>query len=251
MITLSIMNNKGGVGKTISAINIAHVLVDEFKQRVLLIDNDQQGNTSKFFGLHSEDSLGMPDILVEKNLNPDEVIKKTAYENLDLIISNMNLAEAEQIVARDGMRVQQTRLKDFLETVKDRYDYCIIDNAPSTGMAVINALAVTDDVLVPIKIDRFSFDGLSQLLRRIEETRENFNPKINFKGCFVTMEQKNNITRDGNEWLNENYKMFSTSIRHTVKVSESTFLGQPLLVYASKSDVADDYRRLVSEYLGV
>lgn len=250
MKTISIINLKGGVGKTVSSINIADVLTKKFNKRVLLIDNDKQGNTSKFFGLHSEDRKGIQNILVDRDLKVDEIIFSTNNEKLDIITANMNLLIADRTVLMDTSRIQQTRLKKFLEPVKEKYDFCIIDNAPDINMSVINALAITDDVLIPIKIDKFSFDGLSQLLQQIEDVKD-FNPQINLKGCFVTMYQNNNISKEGNIWLNENYKVFNTYIRHTVKVNESTFFGKPLLEYAKGCTASVDYINLVKEYIGV
>ncbi len=248
MKTISIINLKGGVGKTVSSINIAYLLACKYNKRVLLIDNDKQGNTSKFFGLHSEDRKGIHNILIDKDLETDEVIFNTEHKNLDVITANMNLLMADRAVLMDSSRIQQTRLKKFLEPVKDVYDFCIIDNAPDINMSVINALAITQDVLIPIKIDKFSFDGLNQLLQQIDDVKD-FNSKINFKGCFVTMYQNNNISKDGNVWLNENYKVFRNYIRHTVKVNESTFFGKPLLEYAKNCTASIDYEKLVDEYL--
>lgn len=198
MKTISIINLKGGVGKTISSINIAHILAVKHNKKVLLIDNDKQGNTSKFFNLHDEYQLGIQDILTTRNLKPSIVIKETKYNNLDLITANMHLLKADKEVLMDSTRPQQTRLKSFLEQVKSKYDYCIIDNAPDINMSVINGLTITDDVIIPIKIDKFSFDGLDLLLDQVENMKE-LNPKINFKGCFVTMYQKNNVSKDGDE----------------------------------------------------
>lgn len=247
---ISIINLKGGVGKTITSINISYILARLHNKKVLLIDNDKQGNTSKFFGLHSDNSPGMQNILVDKNLQTKDVILKTEYENLDLITANMNLLKADKEVLMDSTRIQQIRLKKFLEPVIDEYDYIIIDNAPDINMSVINALAMTDDVIIPIKIDKFSFDGLDQLLEQIDSVKE-YNTNIELKGCLITMLQNNNVTKEGNIWLNNNYKMFNTAIRKTVKVDESTFYGKPLLEYAKDCTATLDYIDLVNEYLGV
>ncbi len=254
MKVISILNLKGGVGKTVSSINIAYTLSTLHNKRVLLIDNDKQGNTSKFFGLHDEKRAGVQDILTydeieDEELKISEVIQKTKYENIDVITANMNLLVAEKMVLIDTSSSQQTRLKDFLQPIANDYDYCIVDNAPDLGMSVINALVFSDDVLIPIKIDKFSFDGLNQLLKEINKVKRKFNPSINFKGCFVTMFQSNNINKNGGVWLDSNYPMFNTKIRKTVKVDESTFHGEPLLEYAEDSTATVDYVNLVDEYL--
>jgi chromosome partitioning protein len=250
MRTLSIINLKGGVAKTISSINIACVLASVYNKRVLLIDNDKQGNTSKFFKLHSYDDPSITDVLTTKGFETEKVIKHTKYSGLDVMPANMNLLRANKEILLDVSRPQQTRLKKALESIKDQYDYCIIDNAPDINMSVINALIASDDVLVPIKVDKFAFDGLDQLIEQIDDVRE-FNENLNFAGCFITMYQKNTVNMQGVEWLksNDRYPMFETIIRKTVKVDETTFTGQSLLEYAKNSTASKDYQALVSEYL--
>lgn len=249
MKTISIINLKGGVAKTISSINIAYTLVKNHGKRVLLIDNDKQGNTSKFFGVHSYDDEGMAELLTERGLDVKSVIKRTAYENLDIISANMNLLRADKEILLDVSRPQQTRLNKALSTLRDEYDYCIIDNAPDINMSVINALVASDDVLVPIKVDKFAFDGLEQLVEQIEDVKE-FNSDIVFRGCFITMYQRTGVNMQGSEYLasSTSYPLFHTMIRKTVKVDETTFAGKPLLDYR-KSTAGEDYEELVKEYL--
>lgn len=252
MKTISIINLKGGVAKTISAINIAHILSAVHGMRVLLIDNDKQGNTSKFFGLHSYDRQGMAELMTEKNIDVRRVIKSTAYTGLDVITANMNLLKANKEVLLDVSRPQQTRLKKALTAVADDYDYCVIDNAPDINMSVINALVASNDVLVPIKVDNFAFDGLDQLMEQINDVQE-FNLGLTLKGCFITMYQKNSVNVQGNTWLNDctGYPIFKTFIRKTVKVDETTFTGKPLLDYAPNCTAAKDYEALTAEYLNI
>lgn len=250
MKTISVINLKGGVAKTISVINIAHIMATVHGKRVLLIDNDKQGNTSKFFGVHSYEEASIAELLTKKTFNVDDVIKFTRYENLDVIQANMTLLKANKDILLDVSRPQQTRLKKALKEVDNIYDYCIIDNAPDINMSVINALVASDDVLIPIKVDNFAFDGLAEIIDQIEDVKE-FNEKINFAGCFITMFQRNNVNLQGLEWLRENgqYTLFNTIIRKTVKVDETTFAGKPLHAYAKNCTAAIDYRNLVEEYL--
>lgn len=249
MKTISIINLKGGVAKTISSINIAYTLVKNHGKRVLLIDNDKQGNTSKFFNVHSYDDAGMAELLTERGLDVKSVIKRTAYENLDIISANMNLLRADKEILLDVSRPQQTRLNKALSAIRDDYDYCIIDNAPDINMSVINALVASDDVLVPIKVDKFAFDGLEQLVEQIEDVKE-FNNDIVFRGCFITMYQRTGVNMQGSEYLasSTSYPLFRTMIRRTVRVDETTFAGKPLLDYR-KSTAGEDYEELVKEYL--
>ena len=251
MKTISIINLKGGVAKTITSINMAHILATVYEKRVLLIDNDKQGNTSKFFGLHSYDMLTMADVLNEKKFDTHKAIFNTQYINLDVISANMNLLNANLKIIMDVSRQQQTILKKALQQAESEYDYCIIDNAPDINISVINSLVAADEVIVPIKIDQFSFDGLDQLIEQFEAIRE-FNPTLNFRGCLITQYTKNKINMQGEEWLNNacQYPMFKTSISRTVKIDESTFTCQPILVHSPKCKAAKDYLSFVKEYLG-
>ena len=160
MKTISIINLKGGVAKTLTADNMAHVLAVFHNKRVLLVDNDKQGNTSKAFGVHSYDEKSLSDILTARRLDPWEVIRKTRFENIDVLPANMTLIRANLEVMMDSARPQQTRLRDALNVVaKDGfYDYCIIDNAPDINISTINALVASDDVIIPIKIDKYAFE---------------------------------------------------------------------------------------------
>ncbi len=251
MKIISIINLKGGVSKTVSSINIAHILSTIHNKKVLLVDNDKQGNTSKLFKLHSEEELSIADIMTEKNINIENVIVPTQYENLDLIPANMNLLKANLNVILDSSRPQQYILRNALEQVKDHYDYCIIDNPPDINISVINALVASDDVLIPIKIDQFAFDGMNELIEQIENAKV-MNPKLNLKGCFVAQFAKNQVNIQGEELLNNsNYPMFKTHIRRTVKVDESTFANLPILEYSKGCVASKDYKDLVEEYLDI
>lgn len=252
MKTISIINLKGGVAKTVSAINIAYVLAAVHGMRVLLVDNDKQGNVSKFFGLHGDDVEGIAELITKKGIDIKTLIKNTAYSGLDVLTANMNLLNANKEVLLDVTRPQQTRIQKALAGIEPLYDYCVIDNAPDINMSVINALVASEDILVPIKIDKFAFDGLDQLIEQIEDVRE-FNPSLRLCGCFITMFQQNNINIQGNSWLESNtdYPLFKTCIRKTVKVDETTFNGKPLLAYSKNCTAARDYEALVAEYLSI
>ena len=255
MRVICIINFKGGVAKTISAINIAHILAAKHHKRVLLIDNDKQGNTSKFFGVHSYDAPSLADVLTSRNTNAlHNAVQRTTYDNLDILPANMNLLHADREILLDVTRPQQTRLKKAINGMdaayKPLYDYAVIDCAPDLNMSVINALVAANDVLIPIKVDKFAFDGLDVLLEQIEDMRE-FNPQIRVAGGFVTMYSRDNVNMQGVEILSEKagLPMFETVIRATTKVSQSTYSGEPLAVFAPKSTAAAGYDALVREYL--
>ncbi|SHG90020.1 ParA family protein [Tepidibacter thalassicus] len=251
MKTISIINLKGGVAKTISATNIAHILAVVHNKRVLLVDNDKQGNASKMFGLHSYDKPSVAEVMTTRNVNLDEIIAHTQYANLDLIPANMTLLKANLEVMFDTTRPQQTRFKTALRSVEDEYDYCIIDNAPDINISTINALVASDDILIPIKIDKFAFDGLAELKEQIENTKEDLNPGLCLRGCFVTCYQRNEVNKQGEEWLKTQteYPVFNTHIRRTEKVDESTFATTPIIEYSRRCGAARDYLKFVEEYL--
>lgn len=251
MKTLSVINLKGGVAKTISSVNLAHILATVHNYKVLLIDNDKQGNASKMFDMHSYKHKGTEELMTGRNVNIEEVIRKTKYENLDIITANMNLLKANLEVLLDQSRAQQTRFNKVLEQVKEVYDYCIIDNAPDINISTINALVTSDDVLIPVKIDDFAFDGLNEIKEQIDNVKEDFNPNLNLKGCFITQFIRNDVNIQGEQYLSQQseYPVFATHIRKTEKVDESTFAKMPIINYSSRCGAAKDYLKLVEEYL--
>lgn len=251
MKVLSFINLKGGVAKTISSANVAHILTTVHGARVLIIDNDKQGNISKFYGMHSYEYKGTDAIMTERGIDVRSIIRKTRYEGLDIITANMNLLKANLEVLLDQSRPQQTRFKKALEEIKADYDYCIIDNAPDINISTINALVASDDVLIPVKIDDFAFDGLKEIKEQIETTKEDLNPKLNLKGCFITQFVRNEVNLQGEEYLNtqNDYPVFKAHIRRTEKIDESTFAKMPIVEYSRRCGAAKDYLELVNEYL--
>ena len=251
MKIISIINLKGGVAKTLTADNMAHVLAVYHKKRVLLIDNDKQGNTSKMFGVHSYDDKSISDVLTARRLDIHEAIKKTRFESIDVLPANMTLIRANLEVMMDSTRPQQTRLRAALDPIAGEYDYCLIDNAPDINISTINALVASDDVIIPIKIDKFAFDGLAELKEQIENTQEDLNPALRLRGCLVTSYQRNDVNAQGEEWLRtqRDFPVFATHIRRTEKVDDSTFAAAPIIEYSRRCGAAADYLQFVREYL--
>ena len=251
MKIIAVINLKGGVAKTITSDNMADILVSVHGKRVLLIDNDKQGNTSKFFGLHGYDKKTIGDVLLDSKCNIRDVIEHTQYKNLDLISANMDLMMANQKLILDSTRIQQIILREKLKVVKDDYDFVIIDNAPDINIGVMNALVAADEVIVPIKIDQFAFDGLEQLTEYFDSIREGLNPQLTFKGCLVTQYANNKTNKDGTEWLasKAEYPLFKTVIHRTVKVDESTFYQMPIMRHSRYCRASLDYQAFVKEYL--
>lgn len=251
MKIISIINLKGGVAKTLTADNMAHVLAVFHNKRVLLVDNDKQGNTSKAFGVHSYDEKSLSDVLTARRLDVREVIKKTRFENIDVLPANMTLIRANMEVLMDTTRPQQTRLRAALDPVAGQYDFCIIDNAPDINISTINALVASDDVIIPIKIDKYAFDGLAELKEQIEDTRDDLNPRLRLAGCLITCFIRADAEKQGEAWLRSRpeYPVFDTHIRYSEKVTESTFSEMPIAEYSRRSGTAMGYIAFVREYL--
>lgn len=251
MKVISVINLKGGVAKTITSANIAHILAAVHNQRVLLIDNDKQGNSSKMFGLHSYDRPSVAEVMTRRGIDLKEIISPTKYENLHIISANMTLLKANLQVMLDTTRPQQTRFKTALKSIHEDYDYCIIDNAPDINISTINALVASTDIIIPLKIDKFAFDGLAELKEQIDNTREDLNPELSLKGCLVTSYQNNEVNNQGEAWLRNqrDYPVFNTHIRRTEKIDESTFATMPILEYSKRCGAAKDYLEFVEEYL--
>ena len=234
MKTISIINLKGGVAKTLTADSMAHVLATLHNKRVLLVDNDKQGNTSKAFGVHSYDDKSISDVLTARRLDPREVIKKTRFENIDVMPANMTLIRANMEVLMDSTRPQQTRLRSALNAIAEEnfYDFCIIDNAPDINISTINA-------------------GLEELKEQIEDTRDDLNPRLRLAGCLITCFIRADAEKQGEAWLRSRpeYPVFDTRIRYSDKVTESTFSEIPIVEYSRRSGTAMDYIAFVQEYL--
>lgn len=162
MRTAAIVNLKGGVGKSTTAINLALIMATVYKYRVLLVDNDIQANVSKFFGVHSYDYKSMENVLRDTDTMAEDVIRSSGRVGLDIIPANMNMDAAAVDLMLDQEANQIVRLKDVLDQVEEQYDYCLIDCPPGVGINVLNALAAADDVIIPIKADKNALDGMEE-----------------------------------------------------------------------------------------
>lgn len=243
MKTISIINLKGGVAKTTTAINMATLLQSKYKKRVLLIDNDPQGNASQFFNHCYRSMCGSGNILQ----NTEPYIYQTAA-GVDLIDANMTLLEADNELRASTER-QDNRFKIFLERVAPNYDYCIIDNPPAILMCTINALCASDEVIVPVTLDNWSLDGVETITDQIEPLRA-LNDKLNIAGILLTNYRKSVENEAAEEWLRKNcqYRVFDTKIRHSQKATAATYYKQPLEEYSPRSAAAVTYRKFVKEY---
>lgn len=250
MKTIAVINMKGGCAKTTTTVNMAHILAKDYGKRVLVIDNDKQGNLSKACGVWSYDNPSLADILTGA-AGITEVIQTTQNPLLNAIPANMHLLTANLMVIKDEDREQAAILKNELEEVADAYDYCIIDCPPDINISVINALVAADEVIIPIKIDGYAFDGMDELEEQINNAKA-LNPKLKLRGCLVTMFYNRDVCRQGEMWLqNQRYPVFKTHIRRTEKADEVTFTNESLMEYSPRSGAARDYKAFVKEYLEV
>lgn len=251
MRVIAMINLKGGVAKTTTVINMGMILNYIHKKKVLIVDNDTQANLSKFFNVCDYENKSMEDILREKEVDVRKIIKRSEKENLDIIPANMNLEAAVVDLMIDQEVEQNTKLRNALEQVKDEYDYCIIDCPPGVGINVINALTVADDVIVPIKIDKHSLDGMQDLEDIILEVKENYNSELNMMACLVTMFKNTLVNITGEKILKESeYATFDTHIRYSEKVNELSFQeGKAITEFSPRSAAARDYKKFVEEYL--
>lgn len=262
MKTISILNLKGGVAKTFTAANIAYELWRR-GYKVLLLDNDKQGNLSKAYGRYDADSIAPITKLLSGNwVHPDEIIQQTDYDGIDIVTANMSLFGATWNLTKEESENQVERYKELVYaevqyygncTIYGKYDYCIIDNPPDIGLNVINALAITDEVIVPVKIDEDALEGLDIVAEQIEDAKA-LNPSLKMRGVLVTVYQNTDGEAAGVEWLNqqpdtEKYNILGV-IRYSKKVAENSFMRKPIYEYSPCCGAAQDYKRFVTEYTG-
>ncbi len=252
MVTISVLNLKGGVGKTHVAANMAYEL-HRRGYKVLMIDNDKQGNLSRTYNRYSALDIAPITKMLSLQYGMDEgLIQETAYEWLDIITSNMSLFGATWNLTKEEGVKQIERYKDFMEWtgIDEVYDYCIIDNPPDVGMNVVNALAITDEVIVPVKIDEDALEGLDIVADQTGQAKA-FNEKIKLAGVLVTSYQNTDGEAAGLEWLKTNsaYKVLGV-IRYSKKVAESSFMRKPIYEYSPCCAAAQDYKRFVTAYTG-
>lgn len=246
---ISIVNQKGGVGKTTTAVNLA-AGVGMAGKKVLLVDADPQGNSTSGYGVSKKDGGNSCYELLIGKARIENTTVKTQFKNVDIVPSSMNLAAAEvDLIEREHREAQ---LKMALSTVREKYDYIFIDCPPSLGLITINALAASDTVLVPIQCEYFALEGLSQLMASVRQVKRLYNPTLEIEGIVLTMyDGRLNLTQQVVGEIKKYFanKLYRTTIPRAVRLSEAPSYGMPIQYYDKRSKGSDAYNDLAKEFL--
>ncbi|CAN1502544.1 Soj ATPases involved in chromosome partitioning [Microbacteriaceae bacterium] len=244
---IAMCNQKGGVGKTTTAINLASALAG-YGRKVLVVDFDPQGALSAGLGVVAHDIKTIYDLMVEKDLNVEEVIVKTSVKNLDVIPANIDLSAAEVQLVNEVAREQI--LARILRPILGNYDVIIIDCQPSLGLLTVNALTAAHGVLIPLNCEFFALRGVALLIETIEKVRDRLNPAIKLDGILATMYDPRTLhAREVVERLYEAFgeQVFDTIVNRTVKFPDATIAALPISEFAPTSDAAEYYRTVARE----
>ncbi|MBQ8001911.1 MAG: ParA family protein [Clostridia bacterium] len=250
MKIIAIANQKGGVGQTTTAVNLAACLAKK-GQRVLLVDCDPQGNSTSGVGVDKRRcEKTVYDVLLG-NANVSEAVVKSDYENLSVCPSNISLSGAEiELVSEMG---RESKLKNALLSVKNDFDYVIIDAPPSLGLITINVLTAANSVIVPIQCEYYALEGVAQLMNTIRKVKQVMNPELEIEGILMTMfDSRTNLSAQVIEEVKKFFpnKVYKTLVPRNVRLSEAPSFGKPIIYYDIASKGAESYLDLADEVLG-
>lgn len=246
---ISIVNQKGGVGKTTTAVNLV-AGIGLAGKKVLLVDADPQGNSTSGYGISKKETVATTYELLIGAAKADGAIIKTQFKNVDIIPASMDLAAAEVDLIETEHR--ESALKNALSTVREKYDYIFIDCPPSLGLITINALNAGDTVLVPIQCEYYALEGLSQLMASVRQVKRLYNPTLEIEGIVLTMfDGRLNLTQQVVGEIKKFFanKLYKTVIPRGVRLSEAPSYGCPIQYYDKRSKGCEAYNDLAKEFL--
>lgn len=247
---IAVANQKGGVGKTTTSVNLSTILAKKGK-KVVLLDADPQGNATSGLGVEKKVEKSLYDVLI--NEEPvKNTLKDTIEKNLKICPSNMNLAGAEVELVSQMSR--EHRLKEQLEKIKDDYDYIFIDCPPSLGLITLNSFTAADSVLIPVQCEYYALEGLGQLINTINLVKKHLNKSLEIEGAILTMYDirtnlSNQVVKEVKKYFDD--KVYKTVIPRNVRLSEAPSFGMPITVYDPKSKGAKSYEKLAKEFLKI
>ncbi|MBQ2955994.1 MAG: ParA family protein [Clostridia bacterium] len=245
---IAVSNQKGGVGKTTTSVNLAACVADA-GQRVLLIDIDPQGNASSGLGQQAQEGCSVYQVIIGE-LEAEKAIVHTDFGSLDVLPSSIELAGAEiELVAMPG---RETLLREALRPIKDRYDYIFIDCPPSLSLLTLNAMTAADSVLIPIQCEYYALEGVGQLMNTLQLVRKRLNPELRIEGVVLTMlDGRTNLGLQVVQEVKKYFKgrVYGSIIPRNVRLSEAPSHGMPIHVYDARSTGAHAYKELATEFI--